>query len=111
MKELIIGGLYFMLQYADPDFLFLVPTPMVFLGRKIDGEEEPEEPLWVFQDSDSYCQLGPCDTQSTSEQDEQIKLYAVREKNLFQVVDFEGLRAALLECQARWFKAGKPAKY
>lgn len=107
MKELIIGGLYFMLQYSDPDFLFPVPTPMVFLGRKIDEGEEPEEPLWFFQDSESFCQIGPYDTQSTSEQDERIELYAVREKNLFQMVDFEGLRAALLGCQSRWDKAGK----
>jgi hypothetical protein len=106
MKTFTIGGLYFMVQYSDPDFLFLVPTSLVFLGRNmITSEQHPD--LWYFQDADSYCQSGSIKP-SAGDIDERGILYALTADQLTQVVDCEGLSEVILECRNRRSKAGLP---
>ncbi len=120
MKNFDVGGLYFWIQYADHERLFLVPESVVFLGKNL--EANLTEDMWYFQDSRSYCVYGPetysepFDKEVTEEEFAEIAsaklpttLVTLQRNNLYEVVDCEGLAKAASECALRRANAGKPA--
>jgi hypothetical protein len=107
MKSFTVGGLYFLVQYSDPRLLIPAPMPMIFIGKNIEGRDKPNS--WYFQDTDSYCQMGPYpNVRRNNRKKDNGALYAVNDKQLHQVVDCRGLAEILLECGARRAKAGEP---
>jgi hypothetical protein len=120
MTTFEVGGLYFWLQYADGEDLFLVPESVVFLGTNL--EPTGTEDIWYFQDAKSYCVYGPetfseaFDKEVSREEFAKVAsesvpttLVTLHRRDLCQVVDCEGLVKAASECAIRRSKAGKSA--
>jgi len=110
MAEFVVGGLYFMLWYADDKMLYLAPDSLVFLGKDLDPEYRERE-AWYFQDSRSYFRHGAypnvrVDEPSTSNRSVG-ELTRLHESELDQIVDLDGLAAEILECKARRSRIGK----
>jgi len=103
MAEFVVGGLYFMLWYADDERLYLAPDSLVFLGKDLDPESGERE-AWYFQDSRSYFRQGayPNSRVDESAPDRVVgELTRLHESELDQIVDLDGLAAEVLECKAR----------
>lgn len=117
MSHFEVGGLYFWLEYADHERLFLVPGSLVFLGKNL--EQGVIEDTWYFQDSRSYCFHGPWSfgeplDEATKEKFDRLaekslptRLVMLRQSSLHEIVDCEGLATAASECARRRTKAGK----
>lgn len=119
MTNFSVGGLYFWIQYADHERLFLAPESIIFLGKNL--ERNLTDDLWYFQDVKSYCIYGPetfsepFDREITEVEFTKISgktppttLITLPKVNLYQVVDCEGLSKAASECATRRDDAGKP---
>jgi len=109
MREFVSGGLYFMVWYADEGRRYLVPDSLVFIGRNLFPDDYPDD-RWFFQDSDSYCTTGRLlDRMSVEERDSgesHGRLVSLRENDLDQIVDLQGLIEELRECEARRVERG-----
>jgi hypothetical protein len=116
MLNFSIGDLYFWIQFADSDRLFLVPRALVFLGKNLESPSFPD--MWYFQDAKSYCVYGPEDflepfeREVTEEEFAKIAggtvpttLVTLKEENLYQIVDCGGLAKAAADCASRRAKA------
>ncbi|GEM_PF-5287538 len=82
-------------------------TPSFFVERNLDTGLEGER--WYFQDTRSYCKYGsyPIDHVEGLAEDELVgQLVCLREQDLFQIVDCEGLAKVVLECAQRRRAAG-----
>jgi hypothetical protein len=117
MTNFEVGGLYFWIQYADREQLFLVPRSVVFLGKNLNPTVTGDN--WSFQDTESHRVYGP-ETYSqasgrevTEEEFAQTArkalpttLLTLQEGNLCSIVDCEGLAKAASDCAERRSKAG-----
>src|SRR6266481_6518540 len=50
-SELVVGQVYFRIAFLDDDMAIPQLTPSVFIGRNLDGEDEPG---LFFQDVESF---------------------------------------------------------
>ncbi|MGH7840871.1 MAG: hypothetical protein ACREQT_05050 [Candidatus Binataceae bacterium] len=114
-----VGELYFWIQYADRERLFLIARSLVFLGKNMERTVSAE--TWYFQDPESYCFYGPetflepFDDNVDKERVASVfandtlrtTLVTLVEDNLYQVVNCEGLARAASDCAMRRAKVGK----
>jgi hypothetical protein len=117
MTQFEVGGLFFMLWYPDQadqakqDGLFLVPDSIVFIGKNLEPLEQDDDKgeSWWFQDTESFCKIGPYPQHRDTLQEKGGRLIRLYERDLYQVVDCNGLARVLSECTTRRVRAAKPA--
>jgi hypothetical protein len=56
MKELVIGGVYFTVSFAEPNLVYPIVDAYVYLGVNLLNDEA--EDTWYFQDTGSYAEHG-----------------------------------------------------
>jgi|ERR1700687_448998 hypothetical protein len=120
MTDFQVGGLYFWIQYADREQLFLLPRSVVFIGKNLDPTVTGDS--WSFQDTESHRIYGPetysqaFDREVTEQEIAEIArkalpttLVTLQTGNLCSIVDCEGLAKAASDCAIRRAKAGMRA--
>jgi hypothetical protein len=120
MTNFEVGGLYFWIQYADREQLFLVPRSVVFLGTNLNPTVIGDS--WSFQDTESHRVYGPenyspaLDREVTEQEFAETAhkalptaLVTLQAENLCSIVDCEGLANAASDCAVRRAKAGMRA--
>jgi hypothetical protein len=107
IREFDIGDLYFRISYADSEKHFLVPEPLVFVGKSLDLNQRVQ--TWHFQDVASYCKLGTDPEHSGRGSSSRVRLVRVLEGELQQIVSCQGLSDEVLACIQRRSEGGQPS--
>jgi hypothetical protein len=94
-ERLVVGDVYFSVQYHDQDLLAPVVEALVFLGNNLDPG--PEGVGHYFQDAGSF--LAGVRYESTDEEDAVI--YRQREGQVKHIFEFDHALDELLKCSLR----------
>jgi len=92
----VVGGLYFMLLRRELDKLDRVLDSIVFVGKNLGFEGEPDEKeTWYFQDVRSYHACGAYPNHTDNAVQNEIRVVALEENEIFFLFDTQRLALRL----------------
>jgi hypothetical protein len=89
--DLVVGTTYFSISYGDPDLLAPIVESLVYIGRDLQGDGQLHfQDVASFRRGDTWQRPGPAS-----------KFVRTSTADMCQILDFDELLNAVLDCAAR----------
>lgn len=96
--ELVVGEIYFTVHYVDNDMLLPVMETLVYLGSSITNEFKDR---LVFQDLDSYTDLGIYPNNEEPHPTEKLNIYSWATNSFKGIYNLDDVVIILKACSER----------